>query len=166
MSKFFSLIAYKPNSDDFCRGCLMASYSSEFECLSNISQAELVDNLSDFMVKNASKRCGEADFKFTVFNDSGIKVYDNDYPIYDEQNRYTGEETDSIYDEMLAREKVSNSIITDIFGQANFLAIDKKKVIDDQKALDEKSKLENRKKDREAQERRQYEELSLKFGKS
>lgn len=45
----YGLIAYKPNSDDYCKGCHMASYSSDFICEFGLNQEQIVDKLIELI---------------------------------------------------------------------------------------------------------------------
>ncbi len=42
MSDPYTFVAYKPNSSDYCMGCYMESYSSEFAFETGLSEDELV----------------------------------------------------------------------------------------------------------------------------
>lgn len=46
---YFTLIAYKPNSEDTCRGCLMASYSSDFILEHNLEVDALINRLAEII---------------------------------------------------------------------------------------------------------------------
>ena len=40
---------YKPDSDDYCRNCHMASYNSSYITLKNVKEDELIKNLIDLL---------------------------------------------------------------------------------------------------------------------
>lgn len=39
----YLVVGYKPSSDDYCRGCLMASYSSDFVCEEYECEKDAID---------------------------------------------------------------------------------------------------------------------------
>lgn len=43
MDKRFIFVAYKPDSEDTCRGCQMASYSSDFIFQPNLTEDEVIE---------------------------------------------------------------------------------------------------------------------------
>lgn len=72
MSRFI-LIAYKPRSEDYCKGCLMASYSSDHAVHSALTEEELVQVWSEYLLKNINLDMNESGYDFWIFKD-GIQV--------------------------------------------------------------------------------------------
>lgn len=72
----YLLFAIKPDSADYCRGCLMASYSAESFYENYLSPEKLIARLAEYYARNLQLDCGEKGFGFIIFR-NGIKVYDS-----------------------------------------------------------------------------------------
>ena len=103
----YGLIAYKSNGANYCRGCLMESWGSDFEFYSTDNKHNLISNLQPLILsnmKNAERdEGGEYDF-YLQFD--GYTINANNYPTFDVphdvyQEKY--ESLDSKYEE-IARE--------------------------------------------------------------
>ena len=57
-------VCYKPNSDDYCRGCHMASYDSEHHTRV-LEEEELIDFISDLLAQPLD--CGEKGFEYEIY---------------------------------------------------------------------------------------------------
>jgi len=65
MEKKYIFIAYKPDSSDYCRSCLMANYSSDFKIFKDLSYDELLKNIAQF--ETYDSRCGETGYETYCF---------------------------------------------------------------------------------------------------
>ena len=75
----FLFLAYKPNSDDYCWGCHMASYSSNFEIHSRIKSSEaLISIWADIINRNKNLSVGEKGYEVQIY-ENGKCVYDDIY---------------------------------------------------------------------------------------
>jgi hypothetical protein len=83
----FLLIAYKPDSSDYCRGCHMASYSSDHEIHTHLNAETLVVHWAHYLQKNLDLDHSEAGYTFWVFK-NGIKVWEGNYATWDGDLRY------------------------------------------------------------------------------
>lgn len=72
MNNNFMVVAYKPDSTDTCRGCLMASYGSEFILESEVTREELVKILVTIFQKNRNLSGGEIGFDFWIYQNGII----------------------------------------------------------------------------------------------
>ena len=79
-SDTYTLIAYKPNSSDRCRGCLMASYSSDFEELTTSNPNEIISRLAEILKRNLQLECNEGGYDPILLFKNGIKLYDSYFP--------------------------------------------------------------------------------------
>ena len=79
MKPMLTVIAYKENSDDYCRNCHMASYSSDFKMLASIDEDKIVVFWGDILVLNKNMKIGEAgyDIKLLVNGTDYGSVYIN-----------------------------------------------------------------------------------------
>jgi len=69
----YLLIAYKPNSNDYCRGCHMASYSSDFIHYESDNFDHIVQKLAECYAFETD--CGEAGYEeIHVYGPSDEKV--------------------------------------------------------------------------------------------
>lgn len=73
------LVAYKPSSNDFCRGCLMASYESDFEIYEFDNPDELVEKATKLTAQYAFMKAGEAGYQLTIIR--GVKCVDAYKPL-------------------------------------------------------------------------------------
>jgi hypothetical protein len=86
MDMNYLVIAYKPDSDDYCRNCLMASYPSDFEIRNFVYDPEYDDANSDdyrrrcalesyaeFLSRNEFMQCNEVGYEVFIYAD-GIDV--------------------------------------------------------------------------------------------
>ncbi len=60
----YTLIAHKPESSDYCRGCHMASYSGDYSTHHYITAAEVIDAAAGYLAKPL--RCNEAGYTLTL----------------------------------------------------------------------------------------------------
>jgi|SaaInlStandDraft_4_1057021.scaffolds.fasta_scaffold49648_2 hypothetical protein len=70
-----TLIAYKPNSTDHCKGCLMESYDSDFE----IHHPETLEEAADIQARLETMELGynEEGYEITLlFHDEGLENSD------------------------------------------------------------------------------------------
>lgn len=74
----YLFIAYKPNSDDCCRGCHMASYKSDFVSENGLTAEDLLERWSKYLIANKNLRCGETGYDFYIYED-GFQLYQGDY---------------------------------------------------------------------------------------
>ena len=81
----YLLIAYKPSSEDYCRGCHMASYSSEFETTVCDSLSDLTEKIIHYRTWELS--CGEEGFELIVFDKNFKEQYATELGIYDDIQR-------------------------------------------------------------------------------
>lgn len=71
----YLLVAYKPDSDDYCKGCHMASYSSDFVRHNHLSREELIQKWGELIAKNKQLECNEAGYDFYIYED-GVEVWE------------------------------------------------------------------------------------------
>jgi hypothetical protein len=65
----FTILAYKPDTQDVCRGCVVARYSSDFKWKSSMDKAVMAEFLAE--IQFADKHCehGESSYEVTfLFN--------------------------------------------------------------------------------------------------
>lgn len=83
----FLFIANKPDSADYCKGCLMASYSSDCIIENMLSEEQVIKQWTDCLYKNMNLRCNEAEYQFYIFKD-GVKVWGEYGSTWDGGERY------------------------------------------------------------------------------
>ena len=74
----YTVIAYKPDSNDYCMGCHMASYSSDMQWLSSENEEEVAQFIAEFIKKNHFSECGEDNYEFTYLYNGLENPYDED----------------------------------------------------------------------------------------
>lgn len=78
----FTIIAYKENNSDYCRGCLMDSWGSGF-IIENWSEA--IEKAVE--IKNIKRDEYENEYELTVISNDGRLIIENDQPSeFDEYN--------------------------------------------------------------------------------
>jgi len=63
------VFAYKSNSTDYCQGCVMDRYDSNFEYLQTSSVEEAVEFVARFLFANMHMSMGEYDYEVTILAD-------------------------------------------------------------------------------------------------
>lgn len=119
----FLLIAYKPDSEDYCRGCRMASYSADFETHNMLTADKLTELLAGYLFKNLNLDCNETGYHFYIYKD-GIQVWHENYCRWDGAERYVYN-TDEYWEhftELEEREKQDADEINGIYIKAQELA--------------------------------------------
>jgi hypothetical protein len=72
----YTLIAYKPSSDDYCRGCHMASYSSDFEVFCTDNEEELLNKWLNIQKTKRTLDTNEAGYEITLLSDGKEADYE------------------------------------------------------------------------------------------
>lgn len=120
--KLYLFIAKKESSEDYCRGCRMASYSSDFQKKNYLTKDELVKEWGFYLQKNMNLDCNESGYKFMVYRD-GTKLFDDDEGCgvsFDGAERY-GYNTDEYYancERLEVEEADANCEMTEIYALA------------------------------------------------
>lgn len=65
----YRLRAYKPSGTDYCRGCLMASWSSDYESVDVATEEEILDKIIE--LKSRPLEDYEPEWQFEVFHGYG-----------------------------------------------------------------------------------------------
>lgn len=78
----YLLIAYKPDSADYCRGCHMASYSSDHQQLETDDKSELLDFWAGLLAKELGYN--EEGYEFTLYGDYTKDGFDDAYDLEQE----------------------------------------------------------------------------------
>ena len=63
----YTLIAYRPDSEDYVRGCLMERYYGDCEIVYPDSEEELVSEVARF--RDTELGCGEEGYQLTILRD-------------------------------------------------------------------------------------------------
>lgn len=160
----FLFIAYKPNSSDYCKGCHMASYSSDFETKNMLNSQELTEFWSEYLFKNLNLECNEEGYSFYIYKD-GIQVWNENYCRWDGGERfvYDSDEYWINYTKLEEQEKEDNEEISGIWAKANELANKKqqsKKEAEQAKLIAENQKIAN---DALERRRKEFEKLKQEF---
>lgn len=97
----YALIARKPASSDYCRGCLMASYSGDFILEKEISRESLIRQLTQVLWTNENLDTNEAGYDQIEVLKGWVEEYDPELedcpaPTYQWLNTYAPE-----YDELM-----------------------------------------------------------------
>jgi hypothetical protein len=75
----YTLIAYKANSADYCRGCAMERFDSEHVILQTEEREELLNKWSDLLCQNMNRQRGEDTFDITILV-NGSDLWCDDIP--------------------------------------------------------------------------------------
>lgn len=138
-------LAYKEDSADYCRGCHMASYSSDFEYIQTSDVDELTRFWIDISFRNSRLNISESGYELTLL-------------------------IPTIADEDARAEEISS--IQDMLETAYFQEVEKRRLEEQRKEEVRKQKAEEARIKREAQQlieqeqkdRQLYNELKQKFG--
>lgn len=147
----YLLVAYKPDSADYCKGCLMASYSSDFVRYNNLSREDLVKRWGELLAKNMNLEFGEAGYIFHIFED-GVEMWGEAGACCDNIDMQDAEKYNSAIYRFGTIELEADSHARQLLLQS----LNKKKMEEEIKAAENFSKAR-------AQRREQYENLKKEF---
>ncbi len=74
----YLFIAYKSDGANYCRGCVMEQWGSDFHCSNQLNAEQLTKSIAEYLYLNKTE---DGTHDFHIFED-GIKVYDSDYGGY------------------------------------------------------------------------------------
>ncbi|GBG14330.1 1,4-alpha-glucan branching enzyme [Novimethylophilus kurashikiensis] len=99
-TKIYTLIALKEESQSYCRGCLMDTYSGDYQLWYGLDRDALIAKMAEFKLKNTDLGHSESGYSLTVLI-NGIPWDYSDYHIlnqpvdvdavYDAQSAYSEE---------------------------------------------------------------------------
>lgn len=116
----YLFIANKPDSDDYCKGCRMASYAGEHYMENWITGEKLVEKLADFLLLNKDMRCNEDGYEFLVFK-KGVCIFDGSRETScccDLRDSYSESELESASDLIDSQEKIYIAEMTAMYEAA------------------------------------------------
>lgn len=73
--KKYTLVAYKESSDDYCRGCVLESYSDDFDIIKGLSEEEVVEKIASLN----SRKFGYGELRYVTY-----VIEENNYDQYPE----------------------------------------------------------------------------------
>jgi hypothetical protein len=74
----YTLIAYKPDSADYCRGCHMASYSSDLIIYNSLDVNKIIDKMVELNSRiELNDNCNEEGYEFSIYK-NGIIISGDD----------------------------------------------------------------------------------------
>ncbi len=160
----YTLIAYKSNSSDYCRGCLMASYGSDFELWTGTEVEALADRWASLLDRNRNRERGEDGFEITLLINGVPAPYS-----YVEEFDKNQEARDALW--------AQQEELSQVFDDAKALAELKLRLIDEAReaaALAAKRQAEMAAEEaarkaaaaKERADRAEYERLAAKFGRT
>ena len=82
-----TLIAYKRNSENVCRGCEMDRYQSDFQWLCG-RQQEIIHKWANLLFDNSQMERGESEYEITLLVDGSDFSDDNTYSETEAELRY------------------------------------------------------------------------------
>lgn len=131
-----TILAYKSDSDDYCRGCVMARYSSDFKWKSSMDRGEIEEFLAGLMFDNKHLDTNESGYEITFL--------------------FNGEECNDEWD--------SDAIRKELVLEATALYVIKENDFQRQKFESENRTAAKQKRDTEERERQQLATLQAKYG--
>jgi hypothetical protein len=135
----YTVLAYKQDSKDFCMGCLMASYGSDFEFEAFKTEQEAIDFAAKFLAYD--RKIGETGYDVTILV-NGRNWWD-----------------DVACEECVASERIIAA--ASVLGKKLRDGRKERQALDKQKA--EEAKKKNQEAVREAHDVREYARLKAKF---
>jgi hypothetical protein len=119
----FTFVAYKEDSADYCRNCLMASYESHHVVSTMITEQELIKEWAKCLLMDSNARINERTHDYWIFK-NGIKVWEGSSPSWDgeEQYEYNSDEYWSNYNDLEDQKTKDETLINRLFVDATHLA--------------------------------------------
>jgi uncharacterized protein (DUF1501 family) len=146
----YTIFAYKPDSDDYCSGCRIASYSSRFEFLNTEDKNKALRFIVDKMSQRMDS--GEAGYDFAIIVD-GHTLYNDLDGISDDALSDTWIEENPARDLMSEARAASECEVREAKEKAKAAEIHAK-------AVEEARKVAQKEKD----DRAEFDRLKVKFG--
>jgi hypothetical protein len=161
----YLILAYKADNEDYCMGCHVASYSSDFQYLNTTDREEALRFLVDKITYKVEDR--EYGYDFTIFIDGKTSEYNNlNGETTDYDNLITNSEGEYDYDEEPGRKLMADARATIKRNEFDALAKAAAAARRAQTEAEEAYKIEEARKEREreAHDRKEFERLTAKFG--
>lgn len=161
----FLLVAYKPQSADYSRGCLMASYHADHVVHNQLAHYQLINLWAGYLLKNLNLDYNEAGYDFFIFKD-GVQVWKEQNATWDGAERY--DYNSDAYHEHLTefdrQEAEDTEEIHGIHNQAKTLAENNHRL--NKEAEQARKVLEQQEANIKAKEkcRKEFEKLQKEFG--
>jgi hypothetical protein len=93
----FTFVAYKSDSADYCRNCLMANYAADHIVENMLTDKQLIEKWGTCLFRNKNLRINERGYDVWIFK-NGIQIWANDcemwdgeFPYCDANGQYTAE---------------------------------------------------------------------------
>jgi len=135
-----TILAYKSDSVDVCRGCVMAHYSSDFKWKSSMDRGEIEEFLAGLMFDNKHLDTGESEYDITFL--------------------FNGEEYNDV--DQIAWE--IDALKKELTLEATALYIVKENDFQRKEAESKKRSADKQQKDTEERDRQQLAQLQAKYG--
>jgi hypothetical protein len=134
-----TILAYKSESEDYCRGCVMARYSSDFKWKSSMDRGEIEEFLADIMFANKHLDTGESGYDITFL--------------------FNGEECNDVTDIAWDMDAIRKELVL----EATALYIVKENDFQRKEAESKQRAADKQKRDTEERERQQLAQLQAKY---
>lgn len=85
--QIYLFVAYKEDSDDYCRGCHMASYSSDFRMENHQTRDEIIQLVANYLFRNTQTKINERGYEIHVFRD-GFQIVADEQVTWDGHDRW------------------------------------------------------------------------------
>lgn len=153
----YIFIAYKPDSDDYCRGCVVARYGSDFVHEPTNDAQRLAKIWGNCLFKNKTLDCNEVGYDIIIYRNGQIG--------YDTSNS-SGFTNDGIdYDaedwkEQEQAQKLTQADLEEILKQAEIIADQKVEL----KKAEEQAEANRKQQEEQDRRRAEFERLKKEFG--
>jgi hypothetical protein len=134
-----TILAYKSDSVDVCRGCVVARYSSDFKWKASMNREEIHEFLADLMFANKHLDTGESGYEITFL--------------------FNGEECNDVTDIAWDMDALRKELVL----EATAIYVEKENDFQRKEAEAKKRSADKQKKDTEERERQQLATLRAKY---
>lgn len=109
----YTLVAYKPDSADYCRGCHMASYRSGFKFYSGLNKEDLIKIIAEIEDENARMSTNERGYGY-IIQYGGISLHSDGLWVDREFYQYEDFEYSDYYLQVIEpKQKEVDAILVD-----------------------------------------------------
>lgn len=155
----YIFIAHKPDSEDYCRGCLMARYSGDFVHEQTDDLERLAVLWSECLFKNQTLDCNETGYDVIIYGDGRLAYEQNDGGFKDAWVDYDAEDWRKQEQEQARIQQQVLPELGQVLERAKLLAGQKLSL---QQAA-KRAKQEREQQEEQARRRAQFEKLRKEF---
>ena len=153
LNKVYTLVAYKPESDDYCKGCHMEHYYAQFDMAISENEEDIIKKWSSCLVTNKELRPNEEPWEMNLLINGRSASHSpgNIEPDSDEEDEWIKNFNEEVSRISYKAKEAADQAYTK-------LVEDRKKAIEEEKIQQQEEEMQ--------QKRKQFERLKAELGET